>query len=91
MLTDARVTTDNSPRTYAHGLQPLLQSLLGTLADLDFAYEQERERLTRSTRDVNIRIRVLERLKDRHRERRDPYIKQLAVLQEHIRAQLQAG
>lgn len=77
------------PRTYPPALQPLLKNLLGTLADIDFDYERERERASRTTQDPNLRIRVLERLRARHRERRQPYLQQLAFLQEHIRAQMQ--
>lgn len=72
------------PRIYSPALQPLLQSLLATLADLDFDYEKEREKLSNAAPDTNIRIRALEKLKNRHRERREPYIQQLAVLQKRM-------
>ena len=65
-------------------VQPLLQSLLATLADLDFDYERERERISRSTEDSNLRVRLLRKLADKHRERRDPYIRHLTVLQARI-------
>jgi hypothetical protein len=72
------------PRIYSPALQPLLQSLLATLADLDFDYEKEREKLSNASPDTNIKIRALEKLKNRHRERRDPYIQQLAILQKRM-------
>ena len=72
------------PRIYSPAVQPLLQSLLATLADLDFDYEKEREKLSNASPDTNIKIRALEKLKNRHRERRDPYIQQLAVLQKRM-------
>jgi len=72
------------PRMYSPTLQPLLQSLLATLADIDFEYEREREKLNKHSPDVNLKIRVLERLKAQHRERREPYIQQLAILQKQI-------
>jgi hypothetical protein len=62
----------------------LLQSLLATLADLDFDYEKEREKLSNTSPDTTIKIRALEKLKNRHRERRDPYIQQLAILQKRM-------
>jgi hypothetical protein len=65
-------------------LQPLLQSLLATLADIDFDYEQEREKLSSTSPDANIKIRALEKLKARHHERRQPYIQQLSVLQQQM-------
>ena len=72
------------PRMYPSNLQPLLQALLATLANIDFEYEREREKLNKSSTDINLKIRILERLKAQHRERREPYIRQLAVLQERM-------
>ena len=72
------------PKMYSPDLQPLLQSLLGTLADIDFEHEREHDMVTRSTHEVNLKRRVLEKLKQHHRERREPYIQQLALLQERI-------
>ncbi|WP_262297531.1 hypothetical protein [Microvirga sesbaniae] len=71
------------PRLYSPSFQPLVQSLLATLADLDFDYEQERERLNTAP-DATIKIRALEKLKARHDERRQPYIQQLAILQKRM-------
>jgi hypothetical protein len=67
---------------YSPDLQPLLQSLLGTLADIDF--EHERDTINSSTMDTNLKIRVLEKLREHHRQRREPYLQQLAILQERI-------
>jgi hypothetical protein len=69
---------------YSPTYQPLLQSLLATLADIDFDYEQEREKLSINSPDANIKIRALEKLKARHYERRQPYIQQLAILQKRL-------
>jgi|RhiMethySRZTD1v2_1073278.scaffolds.fasta_scaffold492084_1 hypothetical protein len=74
-----------SPRTYCADLQPVMQSLLRTLADIEFDFEQERERLESSTSDSRVKALVLEKLRARHRERREPYDRQLALLQERIR------
>jgi hypothetical protein len=73
-----------SPRTYSSSLQSLLQSLLASLADINFEYEREQERVRGRTMDVDLKIRVLEKLKQQHRERREPYIQQLAVLLSRI-------
>jgi hypothetical protein len=73
------------PRMYSPELQPLLQSLLGTLADIDFEYERECDHLNCRTMDMNLKIRLLEKLKQHHRQRREPYLQQLAILQERIR------
>ncbi|HEV2565873.1 MAG TPA: hypothetical protein VGU19_12400 [Microvirga sp.] len=72
------------PRIYSPTFQPLLQSLLATLADIDFDYEQERAQLSRTSPDTNIKIRALEKLKARYHERRQPYVQQLAILQERM-------
>jgi hypothetical protein len=71
-------------RMYSPDLQPLLQSLLGTLADIDFEYERERDNVNGRAMDMNLKIRLLEKLKQHHRQRREPYLEQLAVLQERI-------
>jgi hypothetical protein len=73
------------PRMYSPELQPLLQSLLGTLADIDFEYERECDQISSRTMDMNLKIRLLEKLKQHHRQRREPYLQQLAMLQERIR------
>ena len=73
------------PSMYSPDLQPLLQSLLATLADIDFGYERERDTISTRTTDMNLKIRLLEKLREHHRERREPYIQQLAILQERIR------
>ncbi|MEZ0171624.1 hypothetical protein [Microvirga sp. TS319] len=71
-------------RIYSPATQPLLQSLLSTLADIDVEYERQRERVNKRSTDLNLKIRVLERLKAQHQERRLPYIQQLAILQERM-------
>lgn len=76
--------TRSNHRIYSLATQPLLQSLLSTLADIDFEYERQREKVSRGPTDLNLRIRVLERLKAQHQERRLPYIQQLAILQERM-------
>ena len=72
-------------RMYSPDLQPLLQSLLATLADIDFEYERECDTINGRTMDLNLKIRLLEKLKQHHRQRREPYLQQLAILQERIR------
>ena len=76
---------ENKPRMYSPDLQPLLQSLLATLADIDFEHERERDTINARTIDMNLKIRLLEKLREHHRQRREPYIQQLAILQERIR------
>jgi len=73
-----------APRMYSPATRPLLQSLLSTLADIDLEYEQAKEKISKNSPDLNLRIRVLEKLKAQHHERRTPYMQQLAVLQERM-------
>jgi hypothetical protein len=70
---------------YSPNLQPLLQSLLAALADIDFEYERQRETISNQSPDTGLKTRALEKLKAQHLERRDPYVQQLAALQESIR------
>src|SRR5215211_4550489 len=75
-------------RFYSPDAEVLLQSMLTTLADLDFAYEKERERVSSSTQDANLRTRMLQKLRERHRARREPYIRHLSELQQRIMPQV---
>ncbi|MET0527711.1 MAG: hypothetical protein ABW003_05090, partial [Microvirga sp.] len=56
-----------------------LEGLLNTLIDMDVEYDRESERLRKVSGAFN--ARALERLRMQHRERRQPYIQQLAILQ----------
>ena len=60
VLNETEVVQSNrvKPRFYSLDDEVLLQSLLTTLTNLDFAYEQERERVSTSTKDANLRARV---------------------------------
>ncbi|WP_445504461.1 hypothetical protein [Microvirga sp. G4-2] len=68
----------------APALESLYYSLLTTLTNLDFAYERERETLSSSGLNSREQTRALEKLRENHRERRAPYLQQLAILQERI-------
>ncbi len=72
------------PRMYSPSLQPLLQSLMSTLANMDFEYEREREQICVDPRDGSLKRRVLQKLHERHEERRRPYVDQLTLLQDRI-------
>ena len=73
-------------RLYTPDIQPLLQSLLATLADIDFAYESDLETVRNSATDEALKRGVIIKLQQQHQERRIPYVRQLAALQERIRA-----
>ena len=72
-------------RTYSPAIEPLMQTLLATLADIDFAYERELEKIENSTSDDNLKESLRSRRETNHRERREPYVQQLAELHARIR------
>jgi len=81
----AKLADADESRIYSVEIQPLLQSLLSTLADIDFAYESDLEVVHSSTTDELLKQKVLGKLRQRHSERREPYLKQLAALEYRIR------
>ena len=66
-----------SRQVYLPHLEPLMQSLLATLADIDFEYEHELAKIEASGADEAIKRRMRERLAREHEERREPYVQQL--------------
>ena len=55
------------PRTYAPEIQPAMQALLATLAQIDFEYERDSEKLARSSIPAVVKEQVKAKLADRHR------------------------
>jgi hypothetical protein len=76
-----RLPSRAEARLYSPEITPLLQSLLATLADIDFAYESDLEVVQNSATDEILKRKVIERLQQQHRERREPYIRQIKALQ----------
>jgi hypothetical protein len=81
-----RPTFGNTPRVYPPDLQPLLQSILAALADIDSVHESEVTIVRDSDADEWLKQSVIRRLEERHRERRAPYLRQLEAMEERIRA-----
>jgi hypothetical protein len=68
-----------------HG-QGLMQVLQATLADIDFEHEHERSKLSRARfADASLKAGLLAQIERRHLERREPYLRQLALLQQQHR------
>jgi hypothetical protein len=65
---------------YSPHVQGLMQSLLVTLANIDFVYEHERAKLSRSRTEASLKACLFAQLERRHREQREPYVRQLALL-----------
>jgi hypothetical protein len=69
---------------YVPGVAPLLQSLLATLADIDFAFESDLEVVETSATDEALKRKIVERLREQHRERRAPYVRQIDAIQKKL-------
>ena len=64
-------TDQYEPDVYAPDTKPLMQALLATLADIDFAHERDIERAVSTTaKNPSLKARVLHALTQKHRERR---------------------
>jgi hypothetical protein len=75
-------------RIYSSELTPLLQLLLSTLANIDFAFERDLEVVRSSTTDEVLKWKVVNRLHQQHRDKREPYLRQIAALEARISALL---
>jgi hypothetical protein len=59
-----------------------LLALIDTLIDIDVAYERECKAVSHSPLDALAKLQSLNRLREQHQQRRQPFVQQLAVLQE---------
>jgi hypothetical protein len=69
---------------YSPEIGPMMQDLLQTLANIDFDHEVMIEKLELSATDPALKRKIGDKLRDQHRERREPYVRLLAEL--HDRA-----
>jgi hypothetical protein len=83
-LIAARLLSTGEARMYSPAVGPLLQSLLATLADIDFAFESDLEVVENSATEEALKSKIIERLREQHRERRAPYVRQMDALQQRI-------
>jgi len=67
-------------------IQYVRRTLRATLAALDLAFESDLEVVKSSAMDESLKRPVIAKLQQRHRERRTPYVHQLAALKERIEA-----
>lgn len=68
------------PRIYAEDLAPSLQMLLAALADIDFSYDRDLDRLRQSPFPEQRRRQIAQELEHQHRRDREPYVRRLAEL-----------
>jgi hypothetical protein len=71
-------------RLYPAELLPSLQSLLATLADIDFEHESDVESVRNSSADEWLKQTVIQKLEEHHRQRRAPYIGRLERLERRM-------
>ncbi len=69
-------------------LHALLQSTSRTLSNLDFEHQHEMQRVERSRTDPTLNRQIIDNLRRRHRERRQPYVALIAELQSHLSSAL---
>ncbi len=61
-----------------------LLALIDTLIDIDVAYERECKAVSQSLLDALAKSQSLRRLREQHQQRRQPFVQQLAALQERV-------
>ena len=72
----------SSSRTYPPDILPLMQSLLATLADIDFEHDGELESFKNSSLEPEAQRLIREALHAKHQQRREPYVRSLKQLQQ---------
>jgi hypothetical protein len=60
------------------------QALIDALIDIDLAYERRCQELNNSRLGATLQYHRLEKLRVQHRERREPYVRQLIALQDRL-------
>ena len=86
-LREGQYDHDQSPVAPAE-FQPALQAILATLADIDFAHEHEMEKINSSVMDERFKTKLVTKLDQLHREKREPYEQELVRLQDRMRSLL---
>jgi hypothetical protein len=74
----------SSPQGFPAASGPWPHALHSGLVELDIGYERERERLLQD-KHLKLRRQRLQTLEEQPRQRRAPYMKQLAMLHESVR------
>jgi hypothetical protein len=64
------------------GIHQVLQQTLHTLSNIDFEHKVELEKLEQSRASSTLKKKIAERLRAKHRERREPYVQLIAELRE---------
>lgn len=75
-------------RVYSPDILPRLQFLLSDLADIDLAYRRNLDAIAHATGDEEAKRIWIARLRRQHEERRSPYLRELASLEDRIDAEM---
>lgn len=70
---------DRRPAAYSPDILPFLQSFLGTLADIDLEFGKDLGTVTNSALDEGLKQKATTTLKQRHQERRAPYLRGISA------------
>jgi hypothetical protein len=71
--------------TYSPDILPLMQSLLRTLADIDFEFQKDLETVAKSSIEEPLKQRAIATLKRRHQERRAPYLREISTVEQQMK------
>jgi hypothetical protein len=78
---EADMVSNNAERpSYSAAPQRLIQELVRSLSHIDGEYNLRMSSLERSSTDDDLKPHIAQRLRAAHRERREPYVKQLEAL-----------
>ena len=78
----------DQPRIIPAEFQTGVQSLLETLADIDFAHQRELETVNSADIHASFKAKMVAKLEQGHQQRRQPYAQELLRLQEWMRSRL---
>ena len=67
------------------GLPLAPRALIDALIDIDLAYERRWQELNNSRLGATHQYHLMEKLRVQHRQRREPYIRQLMAFQDRLR------
>ncbi len=71
-----------SERWSSPDCQHAVRALIDTLIDIDLEHQRQREHLSRSSLDPTSNHRMLKKLNEQHRQRREPHVQQFVIRQE---------
>ncbi|MBM1169675.1 hypothetical protein [Microvirga arabica] len=80
-----REELQGEPDTLGRPLTP--QAVIDALIDIDLAYERKCQELNNSRLGATYQYHLLEKLREQHRERREPYVRHLMALQDGLKAE----